>query len=105
MHLELYRALPHCGAVLHSHPRRLLALSLVVAGQEDFLRLPLFEADVWRARLGFAPALPPGGAELALAVADAARAVGADQAPRGRGLDGRTRPLLLGPEPGPTPCA
>lgn len=31
MHLELYRALPHCGAVLHSHPRRLLALSLVVA--------------------------------------------------------------------------
>ena len=59
MHLELYRALPHCGAVLHSHPRRLLALSLVVADQEDFLRLPLFEADVWRARLGFAPALPP----------------------------------------------
>ena len=80
MHLELYRALPHCGAVLHSHPRRLLALSLVVADQEDFLRLPLFEADVWRARLGFAPALPPGGAELALAVADAARAVGADKA-------------------------
>ena len=73
MHLAIYRARPDCSAILHTHPRRLLALSLRLAGrQEDFLRLPLFEADVWRAKLGFAPALPPGTAELAEAVAQAA---------------------------------
>ena len=73
MHLAIYRARPDCSAILHTHPRRLLALSLRLAGRhEDFLRLPLFEADVWRAKLGFAPALPPGTAELAEAVAQAA---------------------------------
>ena len=73
MHLAIYRARPDCSAILHTHPRRLLALSLRLAGrQDDFLRLPLFEADVWRAKLGFAPALPPGTAELAEAVAQAA---------------------------------
>ncbi|MBB5144087.1 class II aldolase/adducin family protein [Desulfovibrio intestinalis] len=88
MHLAIYRAKPHCKAILHTHPRRLLALSLrLESGQsgdqkgglpdglpnvlKDFLRLPLFEADVWRARLGFAPALPPGTTELADAVAKA----------------------------------
>ena len=75
MHLAIYRAKPQCGAILHTHPRRLLALSLRLekedSGLEDFLRLPLFEADVWRARLGFAPALPPGTVELADAVARA----------------------------------
>ncbi len=84
MHLAIYRAKPHCKAILHTHPRRLLALSLrlesdLPGGQKsgqpdvlnDFLRLPLFEADVWRARLGFAPALPPGTTELADAVAKA----------------------------------
>ena len=75
MHLAIYRAKPQCGAILHTHPRRLLALSLRLEkegqGMEEFLRLPLFEANVWRARLGFAPALPPGTAELADAVARA----------------------------------
>ena len=75
MHLAIYRAKPQCGAILHTHPRRLLALSLRLEkeddGLEEFLRLPLFEANVWRARLGFAPALPPGTAELADAVARA----------------------------------
>ena len=37
------------------------------------MRLPLFEADVWRAKLGFAPALPPGTTDLAEAVAEAAK--------------------------------
>lgn len=70
MHLAIYRTRPDCKAILHTHPRRLLALSLRLAGrQEDFLRLPLFEAEVWRAKLGFAPALPPGTNELAEAVA------------------------------------
>ncbi|MDY3809688.1 class II aldolase/adducin family protein [Desulfovibrio sp. PG-178-WT-4] len=79
MHLALYRALPHCRAVLHSHPRHLLALSLVLRNPGDFLRLPLFEAGVWRARLGFASALPPGSGILALAVADAALKIGAEK--------------------------
>ena len=74
MHLAVYRARPGCGAILHTHPRRLLALSLRLGDLEQkFLRLPLFEADVWRARLGFAPALPPGTTELADAVAQAAK--------------------------------
>lgn len=79
VHLALYRALPRCRAVLHSHPRHLLALSLALPNQGDLLRLPLFEADIWRARLGFASALPPGGEALARAVADAARRVGAEK--------------------------
>ena len=74
MHLAIYRSRPDCTAILHTHPRRLLALSLRLADRhEDFLRLPLFEADVWRAKLGFAPALPPGTTDLAEAVAEAAK--------------------------------
>ena len=76
MHLALYAARPDCGAVLHTHPRRLLALSLVLRGRgegpEALLRLPLYEAAVWRARLAVAPALTPGTQELADAVAAAA---------------------------------
>ncbi|MBD5647899.1 MAG: class II aldolase/adducin family protein [Desulfovibrio sp.] len=76
MHLALYAARPGCGAVLHTHPRRLLALSLVLRsrgeGPAALLRLPLYEADVWRARLAVAPALQPGTQELADAVAAAA---------------------------------
>lgn len=73
MHLAVYRARPDCQAILHTHPPRLLALSLRLGQRhEDFLRLPLFEADVWRAKLGFAPALPPGAEALAEAVAQAA---------------------------------
>ena len=71
MHLAVYAARPRCRAIVHVHPRHLLALSLRCP-PEAMLRLPLFEADVWRARLGFAPALPPGGAELAQAVGRAA---------------------------------
>lgn len=79
VHLALYAARPECGAVLHSHPRHLLALSLVLQAQgEDshaLLRLPLYEAEVWRARLTFAPAIAPGSSELAAAVGEAASAL------------------------------
>ncbi|WP_300128047.1 class II aldolase/adducin family protein [Desulfovibrio sp.] len=79
MHFALYAARPECGVVLHTHPRRLLALSLALRGRGDgpdaLLRLPLYEADVWRARLAVAPALPPGTPELAEAVAAAAAAL------------------------------
>lgn len=81
MHLALYAALPACRAILHTHPRRLLALSLALALRpgadlaRDMLRLPLYEAETWRARLAFAPALAPGTRALALAVADAAQSL------------------------------
>lgn len=76
VHLALYASWPECRAVLHTHPRRLLALSLALQARreegEEFLRLPLYEADVWRAKLAIAPALAPGTGELAAAVAAAA---------------------------------
>ena len=60
MHLEVYAARPRCGAILHTHPRQLLALALKLECQPDwqerFLKLPVFESGVWRARLGYAPA-------------------------------------------------
>lgn len=77
MHLEVYAARPRCGAILHTHPRQLLALALKLEGQADwqerFLKLPVFESGVWRARLGYAPAFEPGTRELAEAVGQAAR--------------------------------
>ena len=41
--------------------------------QDRFLKLPVFESGVWRARLGDAPAFEPGTRELAEAVGQAAR--------------------------------
>ena len=74
MHLAVYAARPACRAVLHTHPPHLLALGIRLAGRmEDFLRLPLYESEVWRARLGVAPACAPGTAELADRVAEQAR--------------------------------
>lgn len=79
MHLAIYAALPQTRAVLHTHPPRLLALSLRLAAKEGenwreaFLSLPLFEARTWKQRLAFVPALPPGTPELARTVAQAAQ--------------------------------
>ena len=83
MHLAIYAALPQTQAVLHTHPPRLLALSLRLAAREGdgwreaFLSLPLFEAQTWKQRLAFVPALPPGTPELAQAVARAAQTASA----------------------------
>lgn len=67
MHLAIYRAMPEVSALVHTHPRHLLALELKLP-HKDFLRLPIFEADSLRQNLGFAPALAPGCEELAEAV-------------------------------------
>lgn len=72
MHLAVYAACPETRAVLHTHPPCLLALGLLVPPGER-LDLPLYEAAAYRACLAFVPALPPGSAELAEAVAEAAR--------------------------------
>ncbi len=71
MHLALYRARPDAMAVVHTHPPRLLALGALV-GPDDMLRLPIYESELLRAQLGFAPAHAPGTQELADAVAAAA---------------------------------
>ena len=73
VHQALYEALPDtCRAVLHTHPPKLMALSLVV-GEADFLNMPLFECDMWRPHLGFVPRIAPGTKELGEAVGQAAR--------------------------------
>lgn len=74
MHLAVYAARPVCRAVLHTHPPHLLALGMRLAERmEDFLRLPLYESDTWRSRLGVAPPQAPGSSALAEAVAEQAR--------------------------------
>ncbi|WP_051257833.1 class II aldolase/adducin family protein [Desulfovibrio cuneatus] len=72
MHLAIYKACPTTRAVLHTHPPHLLALGLRLP-PEQRLTLPLFEADAFRAKLAFVPALPPGSAALAEAVAQASK--------------------------------
>ena len=72
MHLAIYKACPTTRAVLHTHPPHLLALGLRLPAQQR-LTMPLFEADAFRAKLAFVPALPPGSAALAQAVAKAAQ--------------------------------
>ena len=71
MHLEIYKACPDSRAVLHTHPPALLALSLALAPEER-LKLPLPEAECYRSRLVQTPFMPPGSAELAVVVAQAA---------------------------------
>lgn len=71
MHLAIYAACPASGAVLHTHPPRLAALSLLLAPQER-LNLPVLEANIYRGLLAFVPAYLPGSAQLAAAVAAAA---------------------------------
>lgn len=73
VHQALYAALPDtCRAVLHTHPPKLMALSLVV-GEADMLRMPLFECEMWRPHLGFVPRIAPGSRELGEACGLAAR--------------------------------
>ncbi len=68
MHAAIYRRRSDVSCILHVHPAALLALSLRVP-REQMLALSLFEAQVWRDRLGFVGAITPGGAMLAEHVA------------------------------------
>lgn len=70
MHLAIYRAVPEARAIVHLHPRNMLALSLMVS-EDRLLALPLYEASAYRRELAFAPALNPGSQELAQAVGTA----------------------------------
>lgn len=83
MHTAIYAQLEGCGAVMHFHPPFMLALAMRLelecgaAWRENFLRLPLYEADYWRVRLGFSGVGEPGAPGLAPAVALAAKGLGA----------------------------
>ena len=71
LHLAVYGKCPESEVILHVHPPQLLALSLAVA-PEDFLRLPLPEAEKFRALMAVVPFFPPGSAGLADVVSEAA---------------------------------
>jgi L-fuculose-phosphate aldolase len=71
MHLAVYEANAHVQVILHTHPTALLALSLV-RPEGPLLGTGLFEARALLSRLARIPPLPPGGTELAEAVARAA---------------------------------
>ena len=73
VHQALYATLPDtCKAVLHTHPPKLMALSLVVS-EADMLRMPLYECEMWRPHLGFVPQIAPGSRKLGEACGLAAR--------------------------------
>ena len=75
LHLELYRAYPSCRAIFHTHPACLQALAIKMGGlpdyHEEFLNLPLYEAEMWKPRLFFGAAFPAGSREVALNAVDA----------------------------------
>lgn len=71
VHLEIYRNQPQTKAIVHTHPPKLLALSL--RGEGPLLDLTLFEGRVFADKLTRVPAHRPGTAELAQAVGLACR--------------------------------
>lgn len=71
VHLEVYRNQPLARAIVHTHPPKLLALSL--RGNGPLLDLPLFEGRVFADKLTRVPAHRPGTPELAQAVGRAGR--------------------------------
>jgi len=71
VHLAIYRHQPQAGAVVHTHPVHLLALSLRNRG---WLRsLPLFEAGLFADDLALVPPMTPGTPELGQSVGQAAQ--------------------------------
>jgi ribulose-5-phosphate 4-epimerase/fuculose-1-phosphate aldolase/thiamine monophosphate kinase len=95
LHLAIYAACPESRVILHCHPPKLLALCLALPPEER-LRLPLPEAERYRALLAWTPFFPPGSESLAQAAADAARAHPAVWLERhGLVLHGRDCPSVL----------
>ncbi|MDR1243253.1 MAG: TrmO family methyltransferase [Deltaproteobacteria bacterium] len=71
LHLEIYRSQPEAGVILHTHPPKLLALSLRLPGlpMQERLNMPVVEYGGGRYFCASVGVLPPGGGELARAVA------------------------------------
>lgn len=71
VHLEVYRNQPRANAIVHTHPPKLIALSL--RRPEALLDLPLFEGQAFAAKLTRVPAMQPGTPGLGQAVGLACR--------------------------------
>ncbi len=71
VHLEVYRNQPRATAIVHTHPPRLIALSL--RGPGPLLDLPLFEGKTFADKLTRVPDHRPGTPELGQAVGLASR--------------------------------
>jgi len=71
VHLAVYRSQPRAQAIVHTHPPKLIALSLRREG--TLIDLPLFEGRVFAGKLTRVPAHAPGTPELGLAAGDAGR--------------------------------
>ena len=71
VHLEVYRTQPRAEAIVHTHPPRLISLSLRKEG--PLLDLPLFEGQAFAQKLIRVPAHAPGTAHLGQAVGQASR--------------------------------
>ncbi len=80
MHVRIYAQRPDVEAIVHCHPRHLLALEIYLSTvhsslqslQENFLKIPIFEAQMLKDSLAFAPDFAPGSEELAQTVAECA---------------------------------
>jgi L-fuculose-phosphate aldolase len=70
VHLAVYDQQPGAGAIVHTHPPHLLALSLQHFG-DNLLDLPLFEGKIYAKMLISVPPMEPGTEELARAVGTA----------------------------------
>jgi L-fuculose-phosphate aldolase len=71
VHLEIYRNQPRAGAIVHTHPPKLLALCL--RGGKTLADLPLFEGRVFADKMTHVPAHLPGTPELGQAVGQASK--------------------------------
>jgi L-fuculose-phosphate aldolase len=71
VHLEIYRNQPAAKAIVHTHPPRLISLSL--RGDGPLLQLPLFESQVFAAKLTRVLSQEPGTEQLGEAVGQASR--------------------------------
>lgn len=71
VHLEIYRSQPSARAIVHTHPPKLIALSLRARG--PLLQLPLYEGQVFAAKLTRVPSEIPGTPELGKSAGQAAR--------------------------------
>jgi L-fuculose-phosphate aldolase len=70
VHLAIYDQQSKAGAIVHTHPPHLLALSLDHFG-DNLLDLPLFEGKMYAKMLTSVPPMEPGTEELARAVGTA----------------------------------
>jgi L-fuculose-phosphate aldolase len=75
MHLQIYRNQPGAKVILHTHPTKLLALSLNLPGlpMQERLKMPITESESERFCCATVGPFSPGSDELALAVAQEAK--------------------------------